>query len=385
MATAKIGAIRARRDRPGMYEATYYVSGKRRRVLGESREAVSTLVAGKITEAEKEPELRGVWSRDVTLKEYADNWIKTVKGDLEPKTWDSYSHLLFTHVLPFKVEGKQLADVKIRELKRRQIKALVTSKKADGYAKDTVRLIRSVLSSLLTDAQDDELIDQNPALMIFRKNQSKEKWTTKEIKPMEQSEFASFGKIAKDEKVFGLFLITLGKTGLRPSEAMALTPADVKFDKSIVRIDKVYASGRVRPYTKNGLKRDVDLSSETLAMLRTHLSEIRKEYFGKGEAMPEMLFPNLCGKYLDNDNASRAFHRICGKAKIGRFRMYDLRHTFASLLLASGAPITYVSAQLGHTKPTTTLKYYARWLPKEGAKYVHLLDSVPEQKEAVAR
>lgn len=120
-------------------------------------------------------------------------------------------------------------------------------------------------------------------------------------------------------------------------------------------------------------------------MLRTHIAEIRKEYFEKGEPMPEMLFPNLCGKYLDNDNASRAFHRICGKAKIGRFRMYDLRHSFASLLLASGAPITYVSAQLGHTKPTTTLKYYAAWLPKEGKKYVHLLDSAQDQKEALAR
>ncbi len=46
-------------------------------------------------------------------------------------------------------------------------------------------------------------------------------------------------------------------------------------------------------------------------------------------------------------------------AKVGRFRPYALRDTFATVLLAAGAPITYVAAQLGHTKPTTTLKYYA--------------------------
>lgn len=45
MATVKMGSIRARKDRPGMYEATYYVSGQRRRVLAESREDVSTAVA----------------------------------------------------------------------------------------------------------------------------------------------------------------------------------------------------------------------------------------------------------------------------------------------------------------------------------------------------
>ena len=107
--------------------------------------------------------------------------------------------------------------------------------------------------------------------------------------------------------------------------------------------------------------------------------------FAKGMPMPEMLFPNLCGKYLDSDNANRAFNRICKKAKLERFRMYDRRHTFASVLLASGAPITYVAAQLGHTKPTTTLRYYARWLPKEGRRYVDLMEAQPREPEAVAR
>jgi hypothetical protein len=47
---------------------------------------------------------------------------------------------------------------------------------------------------------------------------------------------------------------------------------------------------------------------------------------------------------------------------------------FASLLLAAGAPITYVSAQLGHANPATTLRYYARWIPGHGRRWVDLLD-----------
>ena len=68
------------------------------------------------------------------------------------------------------------------------------------------------------------------------------------------------------------------------------------------------------------------------------------------------------------------FKRALGKAKLPTFRLYDLRHTFASLLLSERAPITYVSAQLGHVNPATTLRYYARWIPNKGQRWVDLLD-----------
>jgi integrase len=54
--------------------------------------------------------------------------------------------------------------------------------------------------------------------------------------------------------------------------------------------------------------------------------------------------------------------------------MYELRHTYASLLFAAAAPITYVSAQLGHANPTTTLTYYAQWIPSKGRRRVDVLE-----------
>ena len=64
------------------------------------------------------------------------------------------------------------------------------------------------------------------------------------------------------------------------------------------------------------------------------------------------------------------FGQLLKKAELSSFRVYDLRHTFASLLLAQGVPITYVSAQLGHSRPTTTLQWYAHWLPGGRERYV---------------
>jgi integrase len=45
---------------------------------------------------------------------------------------------------------------------------------------------------------------------------------------------------------------------------------------------------------------------------------------------------------------------------------HDPRHTFASTLLAKGAPLTYVAQQMDHNKPITTLQYYSHWIPSGG-------------------
>jgi hypothetical protein len=67
------------------------------------------------------------------------------------------------------------------------------------------------------------------------------------------------------------------------------------------------------------------------------------------------------------------------RAGLSGHRLYDLRHTFATLLLAKGVPITYVAAQLGHARPTTTLQWYAHWLPRDSRSFVDALDSPVEK------
>ena len=57
------------------------------------------------------------------------------------------------------------------------------------------------------------------------------------------------------------------------------------------------------------------------------------------------------------------FNQILDKAELHRRGPHQMRHTFASLLLQAGVPITYVSQQLGHRDASITLRVYAHWLP----------------------
>ena len=77
------------------------------------------------------------------------------------------------------------------------------------------------------------------------------------------------------------------------------------------------------------------------------------------------------------DHLGGAFRRLIRRAGLPHHRVYDLRHTYASLLLADGAPLTYVSAQLGHARPTTTLQWYARWIPGKTERFIEAPDDSP--------
>ena len=76
------------------------------------------------------------------------------------------------------------------------------------------------------------------------------------------------------------------------------------------------------------------------------------------------MFPSRVDRPLSPKVMSRLFRKIRRVAGLADFILYDLRHTYATHLLMEGADLLYVSHQLGHAKPTTTLLYYAHWMPR---------------------
>ncbi len=140
-----------------------------------------------------------------------------------------------------------------------------------------------------------------------------------------------------------------------------------------MRVERAWSLGRLKS-TKTYEERTVDLSPDVLGRLERHLVWLKAETLKRGWGEPEWLFPNEEGKPLDESRTRKVFRRGLRRAKLPSFRLYDLRHTYASLLLAANAPITYVSEQLGHANPSTTLRFYAKWIPNKGRRWVDVLD-----------
>jgi integrase len=78
----------------------------------------------------------------------------------------------------------------------------------------------------------------------------------------------------------------------------------------------------------------------------------------------DLVFPNQNGEPLDVDNfAQRNFKRILKVAGLPNIRLYDLRHTCATLLLLAWMHAKVVSERLGHASIRETMDTYSHVLP----------------------
>jgi integrase len=78
-----------------------------------------------------------------------------------------------------------------------------------------------------------------------------------------------------------------------------------------------------------------------------------------------MVFTSPTGEMIDPDNfSSRDWAHVLRRSKLQRIRFHDLRHTYASLLIAQGAHPKYIQVQLGHASIQTTLDRYGHLMPE---------------------
>jgi len=132
-------------------------------------------------------------------------------------------------------------------------------------------------------------------------------------------------------------------------------------------VSRQIVRGKVTTLKNKHSRRKVDCSDDLLSTL----ADLRKTHQEKAlkrgiNTISEWVFANDKGSWIDLVNVkSQQFKRVLRKVGLRDIRFHDLRHSFASLLLAQGTPVTYVSQQLGHANPHITMKVYAHWVPNE--------------------
>jgi integrase len=359
--------IRKRRAR-NAWEVDYVdAAGRRHRPLVETRQEAEELLARVIAEVRRG---RATKPTALTVAEYAEIWLARASRDLKPRTIHSYRWLLNQYIIP------TLGSRRVIDIGRADVRNLLDDKHAAGLGKNTCRLIRAILSAMFSHAiHVDEIVAANPAELGRTQRGRKAADARHEVmRPFTEEELTQFLRVALADPDYGTFFLLLARTGLRPGEAAALQWGDVDLGRRELLVERNVSMGEIST-TKTGRARTVDLSRrlvEELAKLY-RLRERQALERGWGE-VHELIFANRDGGLLNEHRVRKVFHRLMRKAGVSGHRVYDLRHTFASHLLAAGVPLTFVANQLGHAKPTTTLQHYAHFLPRNDKGYVDALD-----------
>jgi integrase len=262
----------------------------------------------------------------------------------------------------------------VASIRRQDCRELIVRCRAKNLRLATIRGVVRTLSAVLSQAVEDELLEANPALRLGRYLRRGDE-AEPSIDPFTREEVAHLVDVARLHfPTWHPFVLCGLRTGVRLGELLALQWSDIDWKGRFIHLQRNIVDNRLTT-PKNHQARRVDLSLELRSVLRLWRRDLRAEWFAHGLPRPEWVFPSVTGTPLDASNVRKALSQILDKAELHRRGPHQMRHTFASLLLQGGVPITYVSRQLGHKDSAITLRVYAHWLPESTAwKGVDCLD-----------
>jgi integrase len=160
---------------------------------------------------------------------------------------------------------------------------------------------------------------------------------------------------------WALLLEAAVTTGLRQSELLGLQWGDVDWQSNRLHVRRALREGRFYDTKSKHSRRIVELPSSLI-----HSLKVWRLKCPKGEH--DLVFPNNEGNPMDAANLiHRGFEPAVRRAGLRKIRFHDLRHTAASLLLATGVDVVAVSRLLGHSSPIVTLSIYSHAIPKARA------------------
>lgn len=293
----------------------------------------------------------------MTVGEYLDQWLAS-KSDLRTNTIKTYAGAI-KYIRPY------LGEVPLQSLRPNHIERWQQDLlKKIGVS--TIRVVRVVFGTALKKAVRLCYIYVNPISATDPPRRVKTK-----TKSMDRDQAHKFIAACKNQR-WGLSYKLALATGLRPEEIHGLrwpcldlegSQARVSVEDVVVRLPG--GGWQFEPPKSQSSYRSIMFSGELVKELRAHRAEQRKERMAMGQAWHDhdLVFPNAIGAPVNRADHAAQFRAIVKKAGIDEhFRLYDLRHSFATLSLLAGVDFKTVSQELGHANAAFTLDTYAHVL-----------------------
>jgi len=298
----------------------------------------------------------------ISVDEYLDKWFMVAaRPRLRERTYEDYVEYAKRYVRP--AIGKR----RLEKIKPLDIQALYTSMLDMGLSARTVRYTHAILSSALKQAVKWQILNSNPASMVNLPQIHR-----KEMQVLSAEESNAFLKAARDDEWYVIFSLAIS-SGMRPEEYLGLQWKDIDLTAGTATIQRALVWKRKgggwsleEPKTAKS-RRTIPLPVSVVRELAAHRKvqlEARLK-LGRAYQNHDFVFATPIGTPILTSNLTRRhFKPILEKAGIpSSVRLYDLRHTCATLLLLAQTSPKVVAERLGHSTIVLTLDTYSHVLP----------------------
>jgi integrase len=333
------------------YEVTYLDSDGRRRwktVPGNLEDAERVLTSLKAKMHSGEP----VRPTRVTLSTFAEEWLEG-QTQLRPYTRTTYEAAL-TRV-PSWLKKRRLSEITVDDIAK-----VIGELKQKGYAAWTIRGVLTVLGRIFGAASRRGIVAGNPVRRLERGERPQAE--RREFPSLDQE---AVGKlIAATPERYRVLVAVSVLTGIRQSEALGLRWQDVDVRAKTIRVrHQLDKAGKLVGPKTSAARREIPIPRSLAEMLSEH----REEALTRGQAKStDYVFASRAGMPLGRRNIiRRGLEKALEGASLPAMTWHDLRHVAASMMIAEGAPVGYVSGILGHSTPAITLSIYAHQFAAE--------------------
>ena len=272
---------------------------------------------------------------------YYERWIRIYKeGAIRDVTMKKYEITLVWL-------KKLVPQLSLCDLNRITYQKLLNDYAA-VHERQTTMDFHHQLKAAILDAVDDGMIERDPTRKAIIKGKTPR---VKKIKYLNQFELHTLLSSLKlpPQINWDWLILLIAKTGMRFSEALALTPKDFDFARQSLSVERTWdykGKGGFMPTKNKSSVRKIQLDWQTIIQF----SELIK-----GLPEDEPIF--IRGRVF-NSTVNSILARHCKAQNIPVISIHGLRHTHASLLLFAGVSIASVARRLGHASMTTTQKTY---------------------------
>jgi integrase len=302
----------------------------------------------------------------MTIGEFGETvWLPVKRARLKASSLAECEITWRVHIEP------RLGHRRLRDLRAGHLRDLYAALEAERSHTAAVKAHKHLVN-LLGLAVDDDYLDTN----VARVRDVAPRDTRREMAVWESDQVRTFLDAVTGDRLAGLWRLA-AMTGMRRAEVCGLHWSEVDLDAGVLHVTRTLVAtpdGQVSwesPKTDRS-RRIVEIDPETAHVLHDHRVRQVEEQLRALGAWPDtgveadVCFTDEAGRPLRPTYVSRRFSDLERRVEgLPRIRFHDLRHTHATILLASGMPAHVVAARLGHTSPSTTLDVYAHVLREQ--------------------